>query len=263
MFSLLPHEVGIVFVSFLGPVLVLIFLFIFSKLARTVTFIAEESHRHGAVINQILERMGLVVEETQQSRQAVLADVEAHKALSWDISKAIEGQSAGLENMASKLSSDLKSYHSNADSTDPNDIRQMSTLIDLFNAALGDLSVATTQILVLLLQKERRARNDIKDFVGGLVEAYTTGDRNVFFRVLQRQLTNVPSRVKTLQTLSTDSPELRNNISKVLREVREIMSLVGRCDRDNLVRIIFEEGELRALQQELSRHFEEDGTAKA
>ena len=123
--------------------------------------------------------------------------------------------------------------------------------------------MATTQILVLLLQKERRARKDIKDFVGGLVEAYTTGDRNVFFRVLQRQLTDVPSRVKTLQTLSTDSPELRNNISKVLREVREIMSLVGRCDRDNLVRIIFEEGELRALQQELSRHFEEDGTAKA
>ena len=49
----------------------------------------------------------------------------------------------------------------------------------------------------------------------------------------------------------------------ILREVREIMSLIQRCDRDNLFRIIFEEGELWALQRELSRHFEEDGTAKA
>ena len=131
------------------------------------------------------------MEEAQQNRQAFLADVEAHKALSGDISRAIEGQNAGLENIASKLSSALKGDRVNMDSIDPSDFRQLSTFIDLFNAALVDLSVAATQMLVLLLQKDHRARKDIKGFVGGLVEAYATGGQE---RLLPRPAATVDRR---------------------------------------------------------------------
>ena len=130
----------------------------------------------------------------------------------------------------------------------------------LFTMALSDLSVVTTRLLVRLLETPGKNPEEIRAYVGNLLEAFTTGDRNVFFRALKHVLHQNPEHLETLKALNATDPEVRQDIAKIMQEASEIMALVEKADRRNLIRIVFEEGDLWALYQDLSRHFsEEDG----
>ncbi|HIJ93707.1 MAG TPA: hypothetical protein HPP84_10110 [Rhodospirillaceae bacterium] len=188
-------------------------------------------------------------------------ELEAYKAISGEVVNAIENQNTGMEDIANKLSVVIKSDREKLDRIDPKDVNQLSALIGLINMVLADISVSATQLLVQLMEEGRRDKREIKEFVSGLVEAYSTGDKNVFFRALKQQLADNPTRVKALQSLSGSSPEVRRDIARILKEMREIITLVNRCDKDNLIRIVFEGGDVWALHEVLKPHFKMDGTA--
>ncbi len=231
------------------------------KLERIERKVAEEMLRHGDLIKDISGKIGKIADETRKNGKFLIEDLEAHKAISGDVVNAIENQNAGMEDITNKLSMVIKSDQKKLERIDPKDVNQLSALVGLINMALTDISVSATQLLVQLMEEGQRDKREIKEFVSGLVDAYSTGDKNVFFRALKQQLADNPTRVKALQSLSGSSPEVRRDIAKILKEMREIISLVNRCDKDNLIRIVFEGGDVWALHEALKPHFKMDGTA--
>ncbi|MEE9545635.1 MAG: hypothetical protein V3V55_08625 [Rhodospirillales bacterium] len=258
---LLPHEIAGMVLGIISPVFIFIILSFVSKVARNERKVAEEMLRHGDLIKDISGKIGKIADETRKNGKFLIEDLEAHKAISGDVVNAIESQNAGMEDITNKLSMVIKSDQKKLERIDPKDVNQLSALVGLINMALTDISVSATQLLVQLMEEGQRDKREIKEFVSGLVDAYSTGDKNVFFRALKQQLADNPTRVKALQSLSGSSPEVRRDIAKILKEMREIISLVNRCDKDNLIRIVFEGGDVWALHEALKPHFKMDGTA--
>jgi|GEM_PF-2340130 hypothetical protein len=297
---LMPHEIAAMVIGIISPIFIFIILSFISKAAGNERKAAEEMLRHGDLIKDISGKIGEITNETRENRKFLIKELEARKAISRDVVNAIENQNAGMEDIANKLSMAIKgereeleaykaisgevvnaienqntgmedianklsvvikSDREKLDRIDPKDVNQLSALIGLINMVLADISVSATQLLVQLMEEGRRDKREIKEFVSGLVEAYSTGDKNVFFRALKQQLADNPTRVKALQSLSGSSPEVRRDIARILKEMREIITLVNRCDKDNLIRIVFEGGDVWALHEVLKPHFKMDGTA--
>ncbi len=257
----MPHEIAAMVIGIISPIFIFIILSFISKAARNERKAAEEMLRHGDLIKGISGKIGEIANETRENGKFLIEELEARKAISRDVVNAIENQNAGMEDIANKLSMVIKSDREKLDRINPKDVNQLSALIGLINMVLADISVSATQLLVQLMEEGRRDKREIKEFVSGLVEAYSTGDKNVFFRALKQQLADNPTRVKALQSLSGSSPEVRRDIARILKEMREIITLVTRCDKDNLIRIVFEGGDVWALHEVLKPHFKMDGTA--
>jgi hypothetical protein len=258
---LMPHEIAAMVIGIISPIFIFIILSFISKAAGNERKAAEEMLRHGDLIKDISGKIGEITNETRENGKFLIKELEARKAISGEVVNAIENQNTGMEDIANKLSVVIKSDREKLDRIDPKDVNQLSALIGLINMVLADISVSATQLLVQLMEEGRRDKREIKEFVSGLVEAYSTGDKNVFFRALKQQLADNPTRVKALQSLSGSSPEVRRDIARILKEMREIITLVNRCDKDNLIRIVFEGGDVWALHEVLKPHFKMDGTA--
>jgi hypothetical protein len=64
--------------------------------------------------------------------------------------------------------------------------------------SLTDLSVICTRILVRLMEQDVDDKNQIKAYIGGLVDAHAIGDKNVFFRALNRRLADNSANAERL-----------------------------------------------------------------
>lgn len=229
-----------------------------------------------AAVKDISAGIAAATDETRESRAAILAGVEGHKELSREMSTTLARHDAGIADVSSglarisgelggigeKLSLPARIDKIGLNAIDSDDFGQLNTLITLFTVALSDLSVVCTRILVRLMERDVGDKNQVKTYVGGLVEAYATGDKNVFFRALNARLGEDRKNTDRLRRWSSESPEFQRDISKILREAQEIGDMVGRCDKDHLLRIVFEESDLWELDRNLRRHFEANGTVK-
>jgi hypothetical protein len=136
-------------------------------------------------------------------------------------------------------------------------IDRMRALAEVLGLALNDLSMTATQVLTQHLNAAHGDRDGTRKFISTLTTAYFAGDKNVFFRSLVQEAVN---RSEQLRRCAEDTESVRQQISKILREAREIRSLVAACDPNDLVRIVFEDGELWALEKALTEHFLIDGS---
>ncbi|MEO5336381.1 MAG: hypothetical protein H7841_05755 [Magnetospirillum sp. WYHS-4] len=249
LFSLLPHEALMVFVALLVPIPVSAFFLWFSRVARSVEAISSQVGAHARQIDLVARNLNTMVEIARESRDAALADMKAQQLLSANMVRELaviaEMRSAPPPVPVPSTSGSLE---------------QMRALVEIINVALNDLSMTVTQVLVQLLNAVHGDKDKIQEFMAGLVEAYSVGDKNAFFRSFAKHLAEYPD---TLVTVARGSPEVRRDLSKILREVEEIMSLVAGCEQNNLIRIVFEEGELWKLHKSLDVHFDRDGSPKA
>jgi hypothetical protein len=130
----------------------------------------------------------------------------------------------------------------------------------LLTLALNDLSMTATQLLTDLLNSTQDDRESVRKFMSTLTDAYFAGDRNVFFRCLALE---TRTHTEKFLEIASGSDDVRRRISKVLREAGEIKTLVAQCDPNDLIRIVFEDGDLWDLDKVLSTNFSEDGTKKS
>ena len=196
-------------------------------------------------------------DEARQGRESLLLSGDLQAMLSSAVSGAIEAH--GVFRPPLVQPSVQGEGQLNAENLNPNDFTHLGTLISLFNVALNDLSVITTRLLASMLEESGSSKEDVRAFITGLLDAYTAGDKNVFFRALHQRLEASAEHLTAFKALTLNTPDVRRDVSKILREAEEIMSMVQRCDRQNLIRIVFEGGELWSLQQYLIRYFDLDG----
>ena len=228
-----------------------------------------ESHAsvdgEGSAIRGIRQILGQLLDLARENRAAAKADRESQLDLARQITAAIENQAQGLDDLASKITlpATVEGGPGPQVDADGNEITQLATLVNLFNVAMSDLSVSATRIFTVLLDSTGHSHEDVQGVIADLVDAYTTGDKNVFFRAVSRQLESHPSQVKALADACAANEDIRRDLSKILRESEEIMAMVKTREDNNLIRIVFEEGELWSLHEVLSSHFEPDGTLKA
>jgi hypothetical protein len=139
-------------------------------------------------------------------------------------------------------------------------IDRMRSLAELLTLALNDLSMTATQLLTDLLAIAQDDKETVRKFMSTLTDAYFAGDRNVFFRCLTIE---TKTHAEKFREMAADSEAVRRRISKVLREAGEIKALVAQCDPNDLIRIVFEDGDLWDLEKSLSANFSEDGALKS
>ncbi|MBF0095237.1 MAG: hypothetical protein HQL34_11940 [Alphaproteobacteria bacterium] len=256
---LLPSELAVVVLALFLPVIVGVVVILVLEIANKVDGLARSIGGQTSAITEMAQQVTAAVDDARRDRELLPTTGDLQTVLTHAISGAISG---AIEAQGAFRPPAVQGGVS-AESLNPNDIGHVGTLITLFNVALNDLSVITTRLLVRLLEDEGSGKEDVRAFITGLLDAYSTGDKNVFFRALRRQLESDPAHLERFKALATTAPDVRTDISKILREAEEIMSMVQRCDRQNLIRIVFEDGELWGLQQYLTRHFEIEGSARA
>jgi hypothetical protein len=260
---LLPHEIAGFVLFVISPFFVFVIFFTHSKLPTGDRGVAEQMRKQGVLMKEISGKVDKVMDGTLGTRKIMMDAMRAHKSALDKFSGAIEHQNSGMVEIDTKLSLALRRDQEKLEKIDPKDVNQMAALVGLINVALTDLSVSATQIIVSLMEEEGREKEEVKEFIGGMVDIYSSGDKNVFFRGLKKLVSESPEHIETLKRLSAKSPEVKRDLSKILRETREIISMVSRCDKDNLIRIVFEGGDLWELNEKLKLKFEPDGAAKA
>ena len=90
----------------------------------------------------------------------------------------------------------------------------------------------------------------------------SAGDKDVFFRILHQRLSAQPEWLEALRSQVGESLAVSNDLSRILRGSKEIVSLVKQCDEDDIIGILFDGNDLRVLGDIMGYHFNEDGTAK-
>ncbi|OEJ67305.1 methyl-accepting chemotaxis protein [Magnetovibrio blakemorei] len=145
---------------------------------------------------------------------------------------------------------------------DLNEIHQQTALLGFVNTILNDLNVATTRILVRLMESEGRQKHEVKDFIQGLLSAYSVGDRGVFFSVLQHQMANNMERIVGLQAMVGEREDARRDMAKIIREIRQITSLVTKIDDKDMAKTICDITVLESLEKLLGTYFNLDGSSK-
>ncbi|CAA7623208.1 Methyl-accepting chemotaxis protein [Magnetospirillum sp. LM-5] len=217
-----------------------------------MTLLAQLFREHReAVATQLeaqVEATAQLVQVTRDSRDGIVDELRSQRALSQEITQELSqiAQSRSVAPMAA------------APGLDPSQrIDRMRALAEVLGLALNDLSMTATQVLTEHLNAALGDRDGTRKFISTLTNAYFAGDKNVFFRSLVQEAVN---RSEQLRQCAADTESIRQQISKILREAREIRSLVAACDPNDLVRIVFEDGELWALEKALTEHFLIDGT---
>ncbi|AVM72900.1 liposome tubulation protein MamY [Magnetospirillum gryphiswaldense] len=188
-----------------------------------------------------------LVEASRDSRDGIVDELRSQRVLSQEITQELShiAQSRNVVPVAEP-------------GLDPSQrIDRMRALAEVLGLALNDLSMTATQLLSEHLNAAHGDREGTQKFISTLTNAYFAGDKNVFFRSLVSEVVNHSDQ---LQQCAIGAENVRQQISKILREAREIRSLVSACDPNDLVRIVFEDGELWALEKALAEHFLIDGT---
>ncbi|MBF0268807.1 MAG: hypothetical protein HQL44_09450 [Alphaproteobacteria bacterium] len=187
----------------------------------------------------------LLVDATRDSRQAIIEELRSQGGMSRDISREL---ALSAQKLAPVVASD--SVQS---------IDRMRSLAELLTLALNDLSMTATQLLTDLLSSVQDDKETVRKFISTLTDAYFAGDRNVFFRCLALE---IKSHADKFREMATGSDTVARRVSKILREAGEIKTLVAQCNPNDLIRIVFEDGDLWDLEKILVAHFSDDGSLK-
>ncbi|WP_173979974.1 chemotaxis protein [Magnetospirillum sp. UT-4] len=187
-----------------------------------------------------------LVQLTRESRDGIVDELRSQRLLSQEITQELNSFSS-----ARALAPEDKGAAGPGQRID-----RMRALAEILTLALNDLSMTTTQLLTEHLNAAHGDRDGTRKFITTLTSAYFAGDKNVFFRTLQAEVTSHPEQIRAC---ARTNDAARQQISKILREAQEIRTLVSACDPTDLVRIVFEDGELWALEFALTRHFDVDG----
>ncbi len=223
------------------------------------------------------ETMALLAQLFREHRDAVAAQLEAQTAATAQLVQASRDSRDGIVDelrsqrvLSQEITHELSHLAQSraiappvaADPVpDPSQrIDRMRALAEILGLALNDLSMTATQVLTEHLNAAHGDKEGTRKFITTLTTAYFAGDKNVFFRSLVHEVVN---SAEQLRRCAADTDIVRQQISKILREAREIRALVSACDPNDLVRIVFEDGELWALEKALAEHFAIDGTAIA
>ena len=207
--------------------------------------ITDSQHGATAQVEAQVRAMALLAEATRDSRQDIIGELR------------VQGNQS--REVARELSHVLQSRAVSPPADSTPSIDRMHSLAEVLTLALNDLSMTATQLLVDLLEATDDDKEGHRKLVGLLTDAYFAGDKNVFFRSLAHE---VASRSEPLRARAEDSEAVRRRISKILREAAEINSLVTQCDQNDLIRIVFEDGELWTLEKVLAQHFQRDGSVQ-
>ncbi len=188
-----------------------------------------------------------LVQVTRDSSDGIVDELRSQRVLSQEITQEL-----------SHIAQSRSVAPTTAPVLDPSQrIDRMRALAEVLGLALNDLSMTATQLLTEHLNAALGDREGTRKFIASLTNAYFSGDKNVFFRSLVHEAVSRPDQ---LRQCAADAENVRQQISKILREAREIRSLVAACDPNDLVRIVFEDGELWGLEKALAEHFHIDGT---
>ncbi|MBF0562110.1 MAG: hypothetical protein HQL37_08840 [Alphaproteobacteria bacterium] len=258
---LLPSEIAVVVLWLVLPFIVGGILYFVMEIVNKVDALAQTVAAQTGAMTGMVQQVTVAVDEARKSREIQVPADDLQALLARALSGAIEAH-GGLQPLTLQSKALQNGNQVDTENLNPNDFAHLGTLINLFNVALNDLSVITTRLLVRLLDDTGRDKEEVRTFITGLLDAYGTGDKNVFFRALKQQLDFKTNGINTLKELAVNSVDVRRDVSKILREAEEIMAMVRRCDRQNLIRIVFEEGDLWGLQQELTCHFDIDGNLR-
>ncbi|OAN48799.1 chemotaxis protein [Paramagnetospirillum marisnigri] len=217
---------------------------------EAMTLLAQLFREHREAVAAQLEAQASataqLVQVTRDSRDGIVDELRSQRVLSQEITQELS-QIAQSRTVAPA-----------APGLDPSQrIDRMRALAEVLGLALNDLSMTATQVLTEHLNAAHGDRDGTRKFISTLTTAYFAGDKNVFFRSLVQEAVN---RSEQLRRCAEDTESVRQQISKILREAREIRSLVAACDPNDLVRIVFEDGELWALEKALAEHFLIDGS---
>ncbi|WP_235062870.1 liposome tubulation protein MamY [Paramagnetospirillum caucaseum] len=217
---------------------------------EAMTLLAQLFREHREAVAAQLEAQASataqLVQVTRDSRDGIVDELRSQRVLSQEITQELS-QIAQSRTVAPA-----------PPGLDPSQrIDRMRALAEVLGLALNDLSMTATQVLTEHLNAAHGDRDGTRKFISTLTTAYFAGDKNVFFRSLVQEAVN---RSEQLRRCAEDTESVRQQISKILREAREIRSLVAACDPNDLVRIVFEDGELWALEKALAEHFLIDGS---
>ncbi|MBF0248336.1 MAG: hypothetical protein HQL36_09750 [Alphaproteobacteria bacterium] len=266
---LMPHEIAGVIMGVLLPVLVFAGVFIVRQSTIEARKAPEQLTKQSDLIDEISRKVDKVLESNKNligvsdATQKLLSDsVAANRAALENFSGVIQGQNSDMQAISDKLSVALQSEEERLQHIDDKNINQLTALVGLITVALTDLSVAATQVITKVMEEEGRDKDEVRDFVSGMVDVFSAGDKNVFFRALAKLLSGSDSHMAAMKRLAEGEADMRRDISKVLRETRQIIALVERCGEDNLIRIVFEGGDLWTLREVLQGDFNDDGTVK-
>ncbi len=265
LFDLLPHEIGAVFLSFIAPILFFIVIYIVVGTAKEVRQVADDSHHHGELIRALLVKTGPSGGAAERDDQWLADALDAQKSAADAMTDIVNAHRALSEDINDKLTAYIQGEQAGAGKSGgpgPDDISQTTALMGLVNIVLNDLSVSSTRILVRLLELENLSKEEIKDLMQGLIGAYSAGDKDVFFRILHQQLAAKPECVDTLRSHTGEGSAVSRDLSRILRGSKEVFSLVERCDEGDIIGIVFDNNDLKALRDILASHFVADGTAK-
>lgn len=299
LFAFLPLEIAVLLLSMVLPIFLFATWHVLSKADAQAADVADELDRQGERIEEMYQALS-TISETQQSGSlsasdmaALLAmpndlrnmktgqtdgletlnetlkqsrlvggeDMQTVQALPERIAGLIEGQSRSIQGLTGKMDDLVRHQESGEGQIDFGEIRQQTALVGLITFVLNDINVSTTRLLVKLMEKEERSREEIRDFIMGLSNAYAMGDRGVFVSVMQHQLANNQERVVLLQSLAEGSSDVAADLSKIMRESKEVFSLIGQFGEENIVTALFDERTLRALNSILESHFSQEGSA--
>ncbi len=252
LFDLLPHEIAGVFLTFFMPILFFIVIYFVAGTAADVRRAANDSRRHGELI-RALSDMGGLSGGAAEANDGWLAD-------------ALDAQKSATDAINDKLTAYIEDQRAAAEKPDgqgPGDISRKTALMGLVNIVMNDLSVSSTRILVRLLELEKLSKEGIKDLIQGLIGAYSAGDKDVFFRILHQRLAAKTEWVEALRSHAGESSAVSGDLSRILRGSKEVLSLVEQCDEGDIIGIIFDDKDLKALRDILESHFDEDGAPKA
>ncbi|GAB6051297.1 hypothetical protein JCM17960_01170 [Magnetospira thiophila] len=265
LFSMLPSELGFIFFIAVLPLVAVLSLNYLLDIGRQISTVGNLMSKQSSIVETIGAGVTQITEETRQSREFLIADLNAHKSLAQDMAAALENQSSGLTALTTTLKNmpaPVAVAGGGAVDEERDEMADLAMLVNLFNVALSDLSVTTTNLVRILREDAGYSKREVREFIGEMVNAYATGDKNVFFRALKAQLEAHPETLEQMKNLSKTNTQVRQAISKLLREAEQIMQLVQRFDRQHLFRIVVEDGEVWGLRQLLIEHFTVEGNVR-
>ncbi len=267
LLNTMPHEFFIILLAVVLPLIAFGLVIVMTQVTSHVDGLKSDVGAMAQRDAGAMEALKLIGEAIKESREAQIAAQEKAAAQLVDASRdtraaiieELKSQGGLSRDITRELSLSAQKLAPVAGGDSVQSIDRMRSLAELLTLALNDLSMTATQLLTDVLSATQEDKESVRKFISTLTDAYFAGDRNVFFRCLALETRSHPERVRDL---ADGSEIVRRRISKVLREAAEIKALVAQCNPNDLIRIVFEDGDLWDLERVLLMHFLQDGAIK-
>ncbi|MEG3620316.1 hypothetical protein V5T82_17775 [Magnetovibrio sp. PR-2] len=286
--ALLAHELMVIILGTVLPVGMFYLFFATAQSSSATQELVIHTDQQGRVIQEISDALGNMVvnverqsadstrimqtkldeglvrlEQSSETRNAsVDAQVEGLSGSLSSVRDQLANQAQSIDGLQSQLE-ELTSQLGKGDNVlDLDTVHQRTAIMGFVNIIINDINVSITRILVRLMESENRPKPQIKDFVQGLANAFSVGDRGVFITVLQHQLSGNLERMTSLQTAAKELPIVQTDMAQIIRELNEMHALFSRVDDPLLIKTIYDIERLGTLQELLSQYFHNDGSPK-